>query len=127
MTSFVCVRILQNLGRQNTYCFVVVAANVFMARFAIHVMNLLNKRTTWLLIIIISSLLQASSAFLTTRSARVIDQRRRMPMMVETRLFAEEKKEDGVLYWETGDSGVQLPVFKTRPKMIVFDKDVRTL
>ena len=37
--------------------------------------------------------------------------------------FAEEKKDDGVLYWEAGLSDVELPSFPTRPKMIVFDKD----
>jgi hypothetical protein len=42
-------------------------------------------------------------------------------------MIADEKKDDGLLYWEAGNSGVQLPEFKTRPKMIVFDKDVRTV
>jgi hypothetical protein len=42
-------------------------------------------------------------------------------------MIADEKKDDGFLYWEAGNSGVQLPEFKTRPKMIVFDKDVRTV
>ena len=36
---------------------------------------------------------------------------------------AEEKKDDGILYWEPSFNGFQLPSFKKRPKMIVFDKD----
>lgn len=37
--------------------------------------------------------------------------------------FAEEKKDDGIVYWEAGLSNVELPALSTLPKMIVFDKD----
>lgn len=38
--------------------------------------------------------------------------------------YEEEKKDDGILYWEPSFNGFEpLPSLKTRPKMIVFDKD----
>jgi hypothetical protein len=46
------------------------------------------------------------------------------PTMTIMRQYEEEKKDDGILYWEPSFNGFEkLPSLTTRPKMIVFDKD----
>jgi hypothetical protein len=46
------------------------------------------------------------------------------PTMTIMSQYVEEKKDDGILYWEPSFNGFEpLPSLKTRPKMIVFDKD----
>lgn len=41
-----------------------------------------------------------------------------------TKTYDEEKKDDGILYWEPSlKDEIQLPSFSRLPKMIVFDKD----
>jgi len=88
-----------------------------LARIRVHTCEGFRRRK-WMLILFFASLLCMHQA-----SSFVVTPRHRPTTMAR---FAEEKKDDGVLYWEVGISDILLPSFQTRPKMIVFDKDGTT-
>ena len=110
----------------NTHC-----SSPTEPRFGIFVMNLLGintyegatTRARMHIILLVASLLRMEviTGFLI---APLISRR---PRMTVVHRLAEEKKDDGVLYWKPTFTEVNLPAFSRPPKMIVFDKDVRRM